>query len=207
MKKHLQHFGSPADGRINLMLRGLTSQRYTVWPVDLHKPDTSSAARSPTPEAITTPSKVKLKSLQFSPAFQESSCCTQGCHLPVSEWVAVSCGFVTQWTCRDSQGHDGPCFWTQTRKEDMEPGAKRSCGHTFLNSSGAAYSGGLKYPLESCKHCGYNITFLFTHKDVYVCDNVTGISKISFYQFLNAGNNWSFSPHELFNFENLSWTF
>lgn len=112
-----------------------------VWPADWHDCDMSSAAQSPTlrAEAITAPSEVQwkgnrsvftalLREHQPSQGLSFSSLWVGGCRLR----------FVTQWTWRRRSG----MWWSVSLYPDKggRHGAKGPCGHTFLNSSSAAYS-------------------------------------------------------------------
>lgn len=139
-----QAASSPADGSRTLKLQSLRSQRYRLWHADWHEPDMSSAAQSPTlrAEAITAPSEVQKK--RNGSAFYSSS--KRAVAIPrvvifqfVSGWLlAAVCHTVDlEETFRDVMVH---VFGPRQGRKTCSRGAKKLCGHTFLNSSSTAYS-------------------------------------------------------------------
>ena len=92
----------------------------------------------------------------------------KGCHFPLCEWVAVGCGLSQSGPGGDVQGCDGPCLRTQTREEDVQLWGQRALWSHIPKLLQRCLQPWPKYQIQSCKHCGHNITLSFTHIDVYV---------------------------------------
>lgn len=128
----------------------------------------SSAAQTPTlrAEAITAPSEVQWKGNRsvFTALLREQQP-ARGLSFS-SLWVGGSrLRFVTQWTWRRRSG----MWWSVSMYPDKGScGAKRLCGHTFLNSSSAAYSHDQNIRSSHANTAVTTSRFSFTHIDVYV---------------------------------------
>lgn len=163
---------SPADGSRSLMLQGLRLERYKsptcwltwTWHV-LSRPDAHTQGGG---NHSSLWSAVKGKSLRF---YRTSKRATAGSRVVIFQFVsgwqsAAVCHTVDlEETFRDVM--IGVHVPRQGRKT-CSCGAKRFCGHTFLNSSSAAYSHDQNIRSSHANTAVTTSRFSFTHIDVYV---------------------------------------
>lgn len=114
---------SPADGSSTLMPHWPMWQRCRSWWNDWHGHDMLPAALSPTPRAGDNHCSlwrgVKEEMLHFywtSKRTVVSKVVIFSC-----VWVAAGCGLSHRGPAVNAKRCDGPCLWTQTREEDVQP--------------------------------------------------------------------------------------
>lgn len=98
-------------------------QRCRSGSNDWHEHDMLSAALSPTPRAGDNHgslwSGVKEEMLHFYWASKRTV--VSKVVIFSSVWVAAGCGLSHSGPAVNVKRRDGPCLWTQTREEDMQP--------------------------------------------------------------------------------------